>query len=93
MLAVLDSWRVQADFTVGHSSGEVAAACCAGFLTPAQAILAAYLRGLSAKEFSSRPKNGYAGRGGYLLMASSRTWSWALTLARCLLLVITAHLA
>ncbi|KAL9111466.1 MAG: hypothetical protein Q9227_004144 [Pyrenula ochraceoflavens] len=51
MLAVLDSWNVQADFVVGHSSGEVAAACCAGLLTPAQAILGAYLRGLSAKEF------------------------------------------
>ncbi len=53
ILAVLDSWNVQANFVVGHSSGEVAAACCAGLLTPAQAILGAYLRGLSAKEFHS----------------------------------------
>ncbi|KAI0377617.1 hypothetical protein F5Y04DRAFT_272978 [Hypomontagnella monticulosa] len=51
MLAVLDSWHVRANFVVGHSSGEVAAACSAGLLTPAQAILGAYLRGLSAKEF------------------------------------------
>lgn len=51
MMAVLDSWHVQADFAVGHSTGEVAAACCAGLLTPAQAILVAYLQGLAAKEF------------------------------------------
>lgn len=58
MLAVLDSWQVQADFVVGHSSGEVAAACCAELLTPAQAILAAYLRGLAAKEFHATRRMG-----------------------------------
>ena len=58
MMAVLDSWDVQADFAVGHSSGEVAAACCAGLLTPAQAILVAYLRGLAAREFHPIRKMG-----------------------------------
>lgn len=58
MLAVLESWHVRADFVAGHSSGEVAAACCAGLLTPAQAILAAYLRGLAAKEFRPAQRMG-----------------------------------
>lgn len=58
VLAVLDSWNMRADFVVGHSSGEVAAACCAGLLTPSQGILGAYLRGLSAKEFHPVRKMG-----------------------------------
>ena len=49
-LSVLKSWNVQAHVVVGHSSGEIAAACCAGLLTPRQAILVAYFRGLAAKE-------------------------------------------
>lgn len=47
-LSVLASWNVQADVIVGHSSGEIAAACCAGFLSTRQAILVAYLRGFAA---------------------------------------------
>lgn len=58
MLAVFESWHIRADFVAGHSSGEVAAACCAGLLTPAQAILAAYLRGLAAKEFRPAKRMG-----------------------------------
>ena len=49
LLAVLESWNVEADVVVGHSSGEIAAAVSAGLLTPAQAILAAYFRGQAAK--------------------------------------------
>lgn len=49
-LAVLGSWQVAPDVVVGHSSGECAAACGAGILTPQQAILVAYFRGLAAKQ-------------------------------------------
>ncbi|WYZ35337.1 hypothetical protein EsH8_I_001613 [Colletotrichum jinshuiense] len=52
LLAVLASWGVRADVVVGHSSGEIAAAYSAGLITSAQAILAAYFRGLAAKEES-----------------------------------------
>ncbi|KFA70061.1 Atr6 [Stachybotrys chlorohalonatus IBT 40285] len=50
LLAVLKSWNVTADAVVGHSSGEIAAACSAGLLTPGQAILTAYFRGQAAKQ-------------------------------------------
>ncbi|KAK1975925.1 hypothetical protein LZ30DRAFT_785922 [Colletotrichum cereale] len=48
LATLLDSWGVRAEVVVGHSSGEIAAACVAGLITPAQAILAAYFRGYAA---------------------------------------------
>ncbi|KAJ6022991.1 hypothetical protein N7460_013386 [Penicillium canescens] len=48
-LAVLESWNVRPEAVIGHSSGEIAAACSAGLITPRQAILNAYFRGLAGK--------------------------------------------
>lgn len=45
IIAVLESWGVKASSVVGHSSGEIAAAHCAGFLDRASAIKAAFYRG------------------------------------------------
>ncbi|KAG2003943.1 hypothetical protein GB937_009307 [Aspergillus fischeri] len=56
-LAVLQSWDVRAEAVIGHSSGEIAAACSAGLLTPRQAILNAYFRGLAGKSaLATSPK-------------------------------------
>ncbi|KAJ0420834.1 hypothetical protein BJY00DRAFT_312760 [Aspergillus carlsbadensis] len=48
-LSVLETWNVQPRVVGGHSSGEIAAAASAGLITPSQAILVAYFRGLAAK--------------------------------------------
>jgi acyl transferase domain-containing protein/NADPH:quinone reductase-like Zn-dependent oxidoreductase len=48
-LAILESWNVRPEAVIGHSSGEIAAACSAGLITPRQAILNAYFRGLAGK--------------------------------------------
>ncbi|KAF9894653.1 hypothetical protein FE257_006541 [Aspergillus nanangensis] len=48
ILAILQEWGVQPMAVVGHSSGEIAAACAAGYLSPEQAILAAFYRGQTA---------------------------------------------
>ncbi|KAJ8131370.1 hypothetical protein O1611_g2254 [Lasiodiplodia mahajangana] len=48
ILAVLESWGIKATRVVGHSSGEIAAAYAAGFLSRANAIKAAFYRGLAA---------------------------------------------
>lgn len=45
ILAVLKSWGVSPIGVVGHSSGEIAAACAAGLLSPEEAIKIAYFRG------------------------------------------------
>ncbi|KAL2072660.1 hypothetical protein VTL71DRAFT_12003 [Oculimacula yallundae] len=45
LLAVVDAAGVYSEAVAGHSSGEIAAAVAAGFLTPAQAIKIAYYRG------------------------------------------------
>ncbi|KAL1613384.1 Type I Iterative PKS, partial [Diplodia seriata] len=45
---VLRSWGVTPAATVGHSSGEIAAAYAAGLLSQAQAIIVAYYRGVAA---------------------------------------------
>jgi acyl transferase domain-containing protein len=42
---LLRDWNILPDTVIGHSSGEIAAAYAAGFLTAKQAILAAYCRG------------------------------------------------
>ncbi|GKT64373.1 polyketide synthase [Colletotrichum tofieldiae] len=55
LLAVIDTAGIRSQAVAGHSSGEIAAAVAAGFLTPAQAIKIAYYRGqaTSAATFES----------------------------------------
>ncbi|KAI0473335.1 putative polyketide synthase [Xylariaceae sp. FL0804] len=48
IVAVLESWGVNASCVVGHSSGEIAAAYTAGYLDRAGAIKAAFYRGRAA---------------------------------------------
>ncbi|RYP43908.1 hypothetical protein DL768_009576 [Monosporascus sp. mg162] len=45
ILALLENCKVRHHAVVGHSSGEIAAAVAAGFLTPEEAIKIAYYRG------------------------------------------------
>ncbi|MCJ1384548.1 hypothetical protein MMC17_007665 [Xylographa soralifera] len=49
LLHLLRSWGVEPQSVVGHSSGEIAAACAAGYLSEEDAIKAAFYRGQSAK--------------------------------------------
>ncbi|KAH8731286.1 putative polyketide synthase [Phaeosphaeriaceae sp. PMI808] len=49
-MRVLEVWNVLPHVVVGHSSGEIATACSAGFIRPAEAILIAYFRGLAARD-------------------------------------------
>lgn len=42
---LLRKWGIEAEAVIGHSSGEIAAAYAAGFLTAAEAIIVAYYRG------------------------------------------------
>ncbi|KAL8860961.1 MAG: hypothetical protein Q9178_002716 [Gyalolechia marmorata] len=48
IIAVLESWNIAPQAVVGHSSGEIAAAHCAGFISRTDAIVAAYYRGRAA---------------------------------------------
>ena len=59
-LAVFDSWGIQAKHVTGHSSGEIAAACAAGIISPEEAIKVAYYRGYAASKcrFHSRSIGG-----------------------------------
>ncbi|KAI1074585.1 polyketide synthase [Whalleya microplaca] len=50
LIELLRNWNIQPTFTVGHSSGEIAAAYAAGLLTIEHAILVAYFRGLAVKQ-------------------------------------------
>jgi NADPH:quinone reductase-like Zn-dependent oxidoreductase/malonyl CoA-acyl carrier protein transacylase len=45
LVKLLDSWRIAPSAVLGHSSGEIAAAFAAGFISSAQAITIAYYRG------------------------------------------------
>ncbi|KAG5789974.1 hypothetical protein H9Q69_010962 [Fusarium xylarioides] len=45
MIDLLASWNIRPAAVVGHSSGEIAAAYASGYLTAAEAITVAYLRG------------------------------------------------
>ena len=49
-LSALESWGINAQSVIGHSSGEIAAACAAGHLTPEDAIKIAFYRGQAAKD-------------------------------------------
>ncbi|KAI0147403.1 reducing type I polyketide synthase 10 [Xylariaceae sp. FL1272] len=48
LVRLLESWDVSPDTTVGHSSGEIAAAFAAGHVSAAEAIVIAYYRGYCA---------------------------------------------
>nr|ALQ33041.1 putative polyketide synthase [Fusarium thapsinum] len=54
LVELLRSWGVQCNAVVGHSSGEIAAAYCAGLLSASQAISVAYFRGYSAGRMTAR---------------------------------------
>lgn len=58
LLAVLESWGVSPKSVVGHSSGEIAAACAAGFLSPEEAIKIAFFRGQACTSDQDRPALG-----------------------------------
>lgn len=54
-IAIVDlfsSWKIYPTVSVGHSSGEIAAAYSAGFISAPEAIIAAYLRGYAVKRYS-----------------------------------------
>ena len=53
MVQLLGSWGVRPVVTVGHSSGEMAAAYAAGLLSAKQAIVAAYYRGQVVKDVNT----------------------------------------
>nr|APX43990.1 polyketide synthase [Pestalotiopsis microspora] len=53
IVQLLDSWGVKPVATVGHSSGEIAAAYAAGLVSAEDAIIAAYYRGVVAKEVNT----------------------------------------
>ncbi|KAH8890708.1 KR domain-containing protein [Thozetella sp. PMI_491] len=53
MVQLLASWGVRPVVTVGHSSGEMAAAYAAGLLSAKQAIVAAYYRGKVVKNVNT----------------------------------------
>ena len=46
LVDLLASWSVRPSGVAGHSSGEIAAAYASGRITAAEAIVAAYLRGI-----------------------------------------------
>ncbi|KAI0199298.1 reducing type I polyketide synthase 10 [Astrocystis sublimbata] len=48
LVRLLESWDILPETTVGHSSGEIAAAFAAGHLSAAEAIVIAYYRGYCA---------------------------------------------
>ncbi len=56
ILAILDDWNVKPQSVVGHSSGEIAAAFTAGYLTREEAIKIAYFRGQAATECKDKSK-------------------------------------
>ncbi|PHH92954.1 hypothetical protein CDD83_3112 [Cordyceps sp. RAO-2017] len=64
MVDVLAAANIRFDIVVGHSSGEIAAAYAAGYLSARDTILVAYFRGLHCKEAAS--PNGEEIRGAML---------------------------
>ena len=49
LMAILEDWGVTPQAVIGHSSGELAAACAAGYLSKEDALKAAFYRGQAAK--------------------------------------------
>ncbi|PHH65593.1 hypothetical protein CDD81_2028 [Ophiocordyceps australis] len=48
IVAVLQHWGIEFKDVIGHSSGEIAAACAAGLISPKEAIITAYYCGWAA---------------------------------------------
>lgn len=63
MVQLLDSWGIRPKVTVGHSSGEMAAAYAAGLLSADEAIISAYYRGTVAKDVKTDGSMAAAGLG------------------------------
>ena len=57
IIEVLSDWGIRPKCVVGHSSGEIAAACVAGYLTPEKAIKIAYFRGQAASNCQDEAKD------------------------------------
>ena len=55
IMAILEDWNVSPQAVVGHSSGELAAACAAGYLSKEDALKAAFYRGQAAKHCKVAP--------------------------------------
>ncbi|KAL9595237.1 MAG: hypothetical protein Q9219_006571 [cf. Caloplaca sp. 3 TL-2023] len=53
LVNMLGSWNIRPTVVVGHSSGEIAAACAASLLTEAQAIIIAFYRGYAVSKITS----------------------------------------
>nr|APX43996.1 polyketide synthase [Pestalotiopsis microspora] len=53
LLRMLQTYGIRASAVVGHSSGEIAAACAAGLLTESQAIKVAYFRGYAVDRLTT----------------------------------------
>ncbi|KAL6716017.1 hypothetical protein ACLMJK_006979 [Lecanora helva] len=49
LMAILEDWGISPEAVVGHSSGELAAACAAGYLSKEDALKGAFYRGQAAK--------------------------------------------
>ncbi|KAI9038420.1 polyketide synthase [Aspergillus affinis] len=58
LVDLLASWNVRPSATVGHSSGEIAAAYAAGILSFSSSVIVAYYRGLHMSAASSSVKGG-----------------------------------
>ncbi|KAI8950362.1 hybrid PKS-NRPS protein [Xylaria longipes] len=71
LLDILSEAGITFDFVVGHSSGEIAAAYAAGFITARDAIRIAYLRGESAKFSGRSSDDGQKIQGGMLAVGLS----------------------
>ncbi|KAK1992807.1 hypothetical protein LX36DRAFT_662075 [Colletotrichum falcatum] len=54
LVDLLASWGVRPSAVVGHSSGEMAAAYAAGYITAAEAITVAYYRGMAVSQNRSK---------------------------------------
>ncbi|KAI1800249.1 hypothetical protein F4811DRAFT_556979 [Daldinia bambusicola] len=67
---LLRSWNVLPQAVVGHSSGEIAAAYCAGAITKEDAWRIAYFRGEAAASLIANPKSA---RGAMLAVALSQS--------------------
>ncbi|KAI0601372.1 hypothetical protein F4775DRAFT_582241 [Biscogniauxia sp. FL1348] len=58
LLALLRDWGLKPSAVIGHSSGEIASAVAAGFLSQEEGIKVAYFRGKAAKDIQIAQTNG-----------------------------------
>ncbi|CAG8364717.1 unnamed protein product [Penicillium salamii] len=58
LVNLLDSWGIHPDSVTGHSSGEIAAAYCAGAISLEDAMLVAYARGSATVELAEKGVDG-----------------------------------